>query len=219
MAASRYATPMTAHRILIADDDRLILSTLGQGLRDAGYEVLEASDGKAAVHLCETAQPELAVLDMRMPGLSGIEAARLIRERTKVPFIFLSAYGEHDIVRLAVKEGALGYLVKPVDIPQIVPAIEAALARGADISHLRESEQNLITSLEANRVTSIAVGLIMERYHLDRNTAFEQLRQIARSRQVKVRQVAEELLRAADSLNVLAKNIAPKDPPDQKVAP
>jgi len=125
---------MTAHRILIADDDRLILSTLGQGLRDVGYEVLEATDGKAAVHVCETSQPELAILDMRMPGMSGVEAAHLIRQRTATPFIFLSAYGDKEVVQLAVQEGALAYLVKPVDTPQIVPTIEAALARAAELS-------------------------------------------------------------------------------------
>ena len=114
---------MPGHRLLIADDDRLILSTLGQGLRDAGYEILEASDGKAAVHLCEPAQPALAVLDVRMPGMSGVEAAHLIRQNTDIPIMFLSAYGDMEIVKLAIEEGALGYLVKPVDITQIVPAI------------------------------------------------------------------------------------------------
>jgi AmiR/NasT family two-component response regulator len=194
---------MSAHRILLADDDRLILSTLGQGLRDAGYEVLEASDGKAAVHLCETAQPELAVLDVRMPGMSGVEAARLIRQNTKVPFIFLSAYGDKEVVKLAVEEGALGYMVKPVDVLHIVPAIEAALARAADIWSLRESERHLISSLENKRETSMAVGLIMERYRLDRHAAFEILRQHARSKQLKIEQVAGDVLTAADAMNIL----------------
>ena len=199
---------MPGNRLLIADDDRLILSTLGQGLRDAGYEILEASDGSAAVHLCETAQPDLAVLDVRMPGMSGVEAARQIRQHTNVPFIFLSAYGDKEIVKLAVEEGALGYLVKPVDIPQIVPAIEAALARAADFSTLRESERNLISSLESNRETSMAVGLIMERYRLDRDTAFKALRQHARSKKIKLNQLAEDLLGAEDTLNLLHEVVA-----------
>lgn len=202
---------MPGHRILLADDDRLILSTLGQGLRDAGYDILEATDGNAAVQLCETTRPELAILDMRMPGLSGVEAAHLIRQKTEVPFIFLTAYGDKEVVKLAVEEGALGYLVKPVDLPQIVPAIEAALARAAELSALRESERNLMSSLETNRETSMAVGLIMERYRLDRHMAFEMLRRLARSEQLKIKQIAGDLLNAADTLNVLHE-LLPKAP-------
>ena len=193
---------MPGHRILIADDDRLILSTLGQGLRDAGYEILEASDGKAAVHLCETVQPELAVLDVRMPGMSGVEAAHLIRQKTDVPIMFLSAYGDMEIVKLAIEEGALGYLVKPVDVPQIVPAIEAALARAAELQTLRNSERSLSTSLDNSREISMAVGLIMERYRLSRDMAFKTLRQYARSKRIKIRQLAEDLLSAADMLSI-----------------
>jgi len=191
------------HRILLADDDRLILSTLGQGLRDAGYEVLEATDGQAALSLCESERPDLAILDVRMPGISGLETAHLIRQKTDMPVIFLSAYGGKDIVRLAVDEGALSYLVKPVDVPQIVPAIEAALARAAELSSLRESERKLTASLETNRETSMAVGLIMERFRLDRHAAFEVLRKFARSEQRKINHVAEDLLRSADTINDL----------------
>jgi len=193
---------MPGHRILIADDDRLILSTLGQGLRDAGYEILEASDGKAAVHLCESAKPELAVLDVRMPGMSGVEAAHLIRQNTEVPIMFLSAYGDMEIVKLAIEEGALGYLVKPVDIPQIVPAIEAALARAAELQTLRNSERSLSSSLDNSREISMAVGLIMERYRLSRDMAFKTLRQYARSKRIKIRQLAEDLLNAAEMLSI-----------------
>ena len=194
---------MPSHRIVLADDDRLILSTLGQGLRDAGYEILEATDGNAAVHLCETTNPELAILDVRMPDLSGVEAARLIHQKTNVPFIFLSAYGEKEIVKLAVEEGALGYLIKPVDVPQIVPAIEAALARAAELAELRDSMQNLTSALETSRETSMAVGLIMERYRVNRAMAFNILRQHARSERRNVKQIAEDLLSASDTLNIL----------------
>jgi len=193
---------MTDHRILIADDDRLILSTLSQGLRDAGYGVLEASDGKAAAHLCEAETPDLAILDVRMPTMSGVEAARLIRQNTDVPILFLSAYSEMEIVTLAVKEGALGYLVKPVDMPQIAPAIETALARAAELKALRDSERSLNAALDSSREISMAVGLIMERYRLSQQAAFQTLRQYARSNRMKIKHVAEELLGAQDRLNI-----------------
>ena len=193
---------MSAHRLLLADDDRLILSTLGQGLRDAGYEILEATDGKAAVHICERSQPDLAILDIRMPGMSGVEAARLIHEKTQTPFIFLSAYGDKEVVELAVQEGALAYLVKPVDIPQIVPTIEAALARSAELSELRQSADNLSSALETNRETSMAVGLVMERYRVNRDMAFKILRHYARSERLKLNQLAANLLHAAETLSI-----------------
>lgn len=201
---------MTGRRILIADDDRLILSTLGQGLRDAGYEVLEASDGNGAVHLCESSShPDLAILDVRMPNLSGVEAARQIRRNTDVPCIFLSAYSDMDVVREAIAEGALGYMVKPVDIPKIIPAIEAALARASDIRTLRDSERSMNTSLNNGREINMAVGVLMERYRLNRNLAFNVLRQEARSNRVKIHETAKQLLDAADTLN-LPREILPK---------
>ena len=193
---------MTEHCILLADDDRLILSTLGQGLRDAGYKILEATDGAAAVHICETSHPDLAILDVRMPNMSGVEAAHLIREKTTTPFIFLSAYGDREVVQLAVQEGALAYLVKPVDIPQIIPTIEAALARAAELSELRQTTDNLGSALKGNRETSMAVGLIMERYRISQEIAFKILRNYARSERIKVNQLAANLINAAEDLNI-----------------
>lgn len=194
---------MPGNRILIADDDRLVLTTLAQGLRDAGYVVLEATDGRSAVHLCETEQPDLALLDVRMPGMSGLEAAHLIRQNTKVPFIFLSAYGERDIVDMAIKEGALGYLVKPIDISQIVPSIEASLALAAELAALQKSSHALTAALETTRETSMAVGIIMERYRLNRDDAFKTLRQYARSERIKIKQLAEDILNSEETLNAL----------------
>ena len=204
-------TDMPAHRILIADDDRLILSTLGQGLRDAGYEIYEATDGKAAVHICETLNPELAILDMRMPGMSGVEAARQIRQKTTVPFIFLSAYNDKEVVELAVQEGALSYMVKPMDIPQIIPTIEAALARASEIRELHLSAQNLSSPLENNRETSMAVGVIMERYRANRDQAFNALRQYARTERVKINDLAASLLNSVESFNI-PREFLPKPP-------
>ncbi len=189
-------------RILLADDDRLVLSTLGQGLRDAGYEVFEATDGDAAIRVCEDSRPDLAILDMRMPGKTGVEAAHYIRQHTDVPFIFLSAYGDKEVVELAVEEGALGYLVKPLDVPQLVPSIEAALARADELRRLRKSQDDLSTALEGGRETSMAVGVLMERYRLTRDTAFEALRFHARSERRKLAAVASELLNAAEVLSL-----------------
>lgn len=188
--------------IVLADDDRLILSTLGNGLRHEGYEVFEAEDGEAAVALCKEKGPALALLDVRMPGLSGIEAARRLRAETNVPFLFLSAYGDSEVVQQATEEGALGYLVKPVDLPQIVPSIEAALARAADLRDLRESEFHLNRALAQGRQTSVAVGVLMERHRLTERQAFDLLRNRARSQRRKLIEVAQEFIDAVNTMNL-----------------
>jgi len=143
------------------------------------------------------------LLDVRMPGMSGLEVAKQLAQTTTIPFLFLSAYGDAEIVKEAAEFGALGYLVKPVDISQVVAAIEAALARAREIHKLRETEMQLSHALSASRETSMAVGLLMERHRMDRNTAFEALRDHARSRRRKIADVAEELLKSAEALNAV----------------
>ena len=188
--------------ILVVDDDRLVLAALAEGLRTAGYRVTSVASGEDALGITDT--PDLALLDVRMPGMSGIELGRKLREQGGVPFLFLSAYGDQEIVKQAAEEGALGYLVKPLDIQQIVPSIEAALARGSDIKKLRESEAQLSTALTGSREISMAVGLLMMRDRLDREQAFELLRSHARSQRRAVSEVATELLNSAENLNAVS---------------
>jgi len=196
-------SPMNGKKtIVLADDDRLILSTLGHGLRNEGYEVFEAEDGDTAVALCKEKRPALALLDVRMPGVSGLEAARRLRAETDVPFLFLSAYGDSEAVQQATEEGALGYLVKPIDLPQLLPSIEAALARAADIRDLKESEYHLNRALAQGRQTSVAIGVIMERHRLTERQAFDLLRNRARSQRRKVIDVAQELVDAVNLMNL-----------------
>lgn len=201
---------MTKTRILIADDDRVILTTLAESLADFGYEVLTAANGKEAVALCRQERPDLAILDVRMPEMTGIEAARHIRADPETPVVFLSAYGDSDVVRQAVEEGALGYLVKPVDTSQIVPTIEAALARGQELKEFKEAKAHLSRALEAGRETNVAIGLIMERYRLSVDGAFDVLRALARSQSREVSELARTLLQAGESLNLL-QTVRPKE--------
>ncbi|MGZ3254323.1 MAG: ANTAR domain-containing response regulator [Burkholderiaceae bacterium] len=192
--------------ILIVDDDRLILATLSKGLQHAGYEVWQAVSGEEGLQLAVDKKPDLAVLDVRMQSMSGLELAQHLREETEVPFMFFSAYGDADIVRQAVEYGAVGYLVKPIDIAQFVPSIEAGLARANEIRKLRRTEVDLTAALETGRETSIAVGVLMERHHLDRDTAFNTLRESARVQRRKVTDIAADLIRAEELLNFTTAN-------------
>lgn len=189
-------------KVLLVDDDRLILATLSSGLAQAGYAVQACASAEEAMRVLGVERPDIAILDVRMPGQSGLELARHLLEHPGLPFIFLTAYGEEDVVQQAVEHGALGYLVKPVDIPQLIPAIEAAIARAADLWNLRKTELQLQTALNENREVSMAVGLLMERRRVSRQQAFEALRTAARTQRRKIGDVAEEVLSAAELLNV-----------------
>ena len=195
-------TSARAVRVLAVDDDRVMLESLVRGLRKAGYEVVEATSGEQALQLARQSLPDLAILDMRMPGMSGLELAQALRELAPVPILFASIHGDEDTVRSAAAHGALGYLVKPVEAAQIAPAVESALARASDIRRLEEAEAQLTQALAKSRETSIVVGVLVERYGVDRQQAFDMLREHARAQRRKVADVAEELLRAAETLSL-----------------
>lgn len=191
--------------VLVVDDDRLVLAALSEGLRAAGYRVTGTVNGADALALAARDKPDLALLDMRMPGMDGVELGRRLREQSGVPFLYLSAYGDREFVARAAEEGALGYLVKPLDIQQIVPSIEAALARAQEIKKLRASEAQLNTALAGSRDVSMAVGLLMMRDRLNREQAFDLLRSHARSQCRVVAEVAKELLNSVESLNAVGR--------------
>lgn len=180
--------------ILIAEDDRLILFSLARGLRAAGYTVIETDSGEHAINACRDITPDLAILDMRMKGLSGLDVAKWLRENTATPFIFLSAYDDKETVESATSAGALGYLVKPVDVHQILPGIRAALVRADELRKLREAGQNLSITLNSSRDISVAMGILMERLNIGQQEAFEQIRRSARDQRRKTAEVAANII-------------------------
>ena len=197
------AAPAAKRRILIVDDDQHLLAFLTEVIGHAGYATLTASSGEEALQLVAQGEPDLALLDITMPGMSGLELAATLKASTGVPFMFLSAVDDSETARQAAAYGAVGYLVKPVDAARLMPAFEAGLARADDIRQLRRTETNLNAALAAGRETSLAVGLLMGRFQTDRNTAFEVLRDHARSSRRKINEVADQLLAAEETLNAL----------------
>ena len=194
-------TGENAH-ILIVDDDRLVLALIGSGLRDAGYRVTEASDAASALRAVAAEPPDLALLDVRMPDMSGVKLAETIAaQHAAVPFMFLSAYDDPATIGRATELGALGYLVKPLDVPQIIPSIEAALARAAQIRSLKDTGEQLSHALETGREINIAVGIVMERQRLTRQAAYELLRSSARSQRRRMQEIASGLVEALDHVN------------------
>lgn len=187
-------------RLLVVDDDRLVLATTCRGLQAAGYEIESAQSVEDALAVLEKYRPDLALLDIRMGERGGFELARELQARDAIPFMFLSAYGDEATVDEATELGAVGFLVKPIDIPQITPAIEAALKRAADLTRLRSTGRQLEQALDQQRGVSVAIGILMERHRLSRAEAELRLRETARSQRRKMADLAEAVVFAADVL-------------------
>lgn len=205
-------------KILVVDDDRLVLATLTHGLAQAGYEVIDADNGDDAILLAREHKPELALLDIRMEGKTGFDVAAYLREYCQIPFMFLSAFSDEATVNQVKALGALTYLVKPLDIQQIVPAVEAAFANRAKASAATPPQAIAAPRTAAPDVTpasapgvavtatsdplaqplALAVGIVMHRHSLNRQQAFDKLRQQARQEGATVDTLAERLLNAQE---------------------
>jgi len=196
--------------VLVVDDDILMLGLLGKHLQLGGFEVRIATSGAMALAMVGDGgrEPDLALLDVQMPGMDGITLAQQLQAEFGVPAMFLSGTDDAGVVAQATDGGAVGYLVKPVEIANIVPSVRAAMARADEIRQLRDNESRLTLALKAGRETGMAVGVLMERYHMDRETAFRALRDHARSNQRKLNDVAVEVLDSAESLNRFAVHLA-----------
>ena len=192
-------------KILVVDDDRLVLATLSHGLSQAGYDVIDADNGDDAFLLAREHRPDLALLDIRMEGKSGFDVAAYLREYCQMPFMFLSAFSDDETVKQVKELGAVAYLVKPLDIRQIVPAVEAAFANAGS----RKPDGATAPGARSERVVShepiaqpvaMAVGVLMHRYSLKRSSALDRLHHMAAAEGLPVAEHAERLLAAVELL-------------------
>src|SRR5437763_12653920 len=151
-------------RVLVAEDETIIRLDLRDLLERSGFEVCaEARDGEEAVELARSARPDVAIMDVKMPKLDGIEAARRILDERPIPIVMLTAYGQQELVTRAVEAGVFGYLVKPFREQDLVPAIETARARHAELAELRDEAGALADALAARKAMARAKGRVMER--------------------------------------------------------
>lgn len=193
----------SVRQLLMVEDDRLILSTLSNGLRRAGYQVFTAESVEEAENwLSEQHALDLVILDVSMPHRSGLELSAQLNELYQIPFILLTAHSEQEVVEQAAKSGAMGYLVKPIDITQLIPAIETAISRSQEIKKIKETGRQLQIALDSDRSISIAVGIIMDQHQLNHEDAFELLRKTARSKQVKLSDFATSIISSREMLNL-----------------
>ena len=182
-------------RILIAEDETIIRLDLRRTLEDAGFDVCaEARDGEEAVALASSEQPDLAVLDVKMPKLDGIEAARRILDERPIPIVMLTAYGQDELVSRALEAGVFGYLVKPFREQDLLPAIRTARARHEELVALREQADSLAEALASRKSIERAKGLLMEREGLTEQEAFARLRRASQVSGRPLKVVAEAVV-------------------------
>ncbi len=186
-------------RILIAEDETIIRLDLRDMLERGGFDVCaEAKDGEEAVELARASLPDLAIMDVKMPRLDGIEAARTILEERPIPIVMLTAYGQEELVSRAVEAGVFGYLVKPFRESDLLPAIATARARHEELAAVREEAESLSEALAARKAIERAKGILMAKEGLTEADAFARLRRASQVSGRPLKVVAEALLATFD---------------------
>ena len=188
---------MISLRILLAEDESIIRMGLRRILEDAGHQVVAAPDGRTAVKLARQTGPDLAVLDIKMPGLDGLEVARQIYARRPLPIVLLTAYGDQELVERAAALPIMAYLIKPVEERELLATLEVVTARFAEQQHLVQQANDLEERLEARKVVERAKGVLMQRQALTEREAYLRIQRQAREERRSMRQVAEGILREA----------------------
>jgi two-component system, response regulator PdtaR len=184
-------------RILIADDESIRLMSLRKQLAALGHRVIaEASNGQEAVALAETAQPDLAILDIKMPIVDGIDAAQQITRARPIPIILLTAYNEAELVERAAQANIAAYLMKPVAEEDLLPAITLALIRFRQFEALRREVSDLREALETRKLIERAKGILMRRLNLSEDEAFRRLQKQSQDSNRKLAEVAEAIVMA-----------------------
>ena len=191
-------------RVVIAEDEGMTILLLRRALTMAGYEVVKAvPDGEQAVLAARELKPDFLVMDINMPRMTGIEAARQITAERPVPIVMLTAYSEQSLVEEAIEAGACAYLVKPVVVEQVAPAVRTALARFEVLEAAQKENDDLRDALETRKLVERAKGILGQRLHLSEADSFRKLQKMARDKSQPLKTVALEVVRADELLGSL----------------
>lgn len=188
----------TALRVVIADDEPITRMDLKEILEEKGYQVIgEATDGFDALELCKNSSPDVVLMDIKMPLLDGLSAARILQEEhVPTAVVLLTAYSEKEFIEKAKASGVSGYLVKPVDEKSIIPCIELAVARNREMQKLQKDIAKAEERLESRSIVEKAKGKIMESNGLNEQDAYEFIRKLSQTKKLSMRRVAEIILQA-----------------------
>jgi response regulator NasT len=190
-----------ARRVVIAEDEALIRLDLAEMLAEEGYDVVgQAGDGERAVQLAEELRPDLVVLDVKMPKLDGIAAAERIAQQRIAPVVILTAFSQRELVERARDAGAMAYLVKPFTKSDLVPAVEMAVSRFAELQLLEAEVADLTERLETRKAVDRAKGVLQQQLELSEPDAFRWIQKTAMDLRLSMRQVAEGVVAHGPSL-------------------
>jgi AmiR/NasT family two-component response regulator len=184
-------------RIVVADDESIIRMDLREMLAGLGYLVVgEAGDGVTAVNVAREVRPDLVIMDIKMPEMDGIEAARVLTEERIAPVLLLTAFSQQELVRRAGQAGVVGYLVKPFGETDLAPAVEIAIARFKEFRTLEEEANDLRESLETRKRVERAKGVLMQTQGLNEADAFRKIQKLSMNSRKSMREVADAILLA-----------------------
>ncbi|MFA6665471.1 MAG: response regulator [Armatimonadota bacterium] len=190
---------MDSLRILIADDESIIRLDLKNILLGMGHNVVaEASDGRAAVELARSTELDLAVLDIKMPEMDGLDAAKIITDEQICPVLLLTAYSQRDLIDRAKEAGVFGYLVKPFKETDLLPAIEIAISRYREMEALSKEVGSLQEKMEARKIIDRAKGVLMDKRGMKEQDAFRWIQMQAMSSRKSMREIAEAVILTQD---------------------
>ncbi len=192
---SQQPSASTTRRVVIAEDEALIRLDLAEMLAEEGYEVVgQAADGERAVELAEELRPDLVMLDVKMPRLDGISAAQRIAGQRIAPVVILTAFSQRDLVERARDAGAMAYLVKPFTKNDLVPAVEMAVSRFAELQLLESEVADLTERLETRKLVDRAKGILQQQLDLSEPESFRWIQKTAMDLRLSMKQVAEGVI-------------------------
>lgn len=187
-------------RIVIADNESIIRMDLKELLKENGHDVVgEATDGIKAIELTRKYRPDLVIMDIKMPEMDGIAAAKIITAEKIAPVLLLTAYSQKEIVEKAKDSGVLGYLVKPVKETNLFPAMEIAISRFREFTELEKELEAVKSSLEMRKLLDRAKGILMEAHNISEGEAFRRIQHYSMNKRLSIREVAEAIIKAAAS--------------------
>jgi len=185
----------SAKRVIVAEDESLIRIDVVETLRDNGFEVIaEAADGEKAVALAEELKPDLVVMDVKMPLMDGISAAEILTKKKIAPVVLLTAFSQRELVERASEAGALAYVVKPFTPNDLIPAIDIALGRYAQIQALEEEVADMAERLETRKILDRAKGILNNTMGLTEPEAFRWIQKASMDRRLTMKEVAQTVI-------------------------
>ena len=184
-----------AIRIVLAEDEAIIRLDLRESLQEEGYEVVgDVGRGDKAVEMVDALRPDVAIFDIKMPGMSGLEAAKIVSDKKICPVVMLTAFSQREIIEQARDAGALAYLVKPFQKTDLVPAIELAIARFAELKSLSGEVAALGAQLEIRKLVDRAKGVLIDKHQMSESDAFSFIQSMAMSQRMKMGNIAEQII-------------------------